>query len=163
MSWVFDHSQSKLAARLVMLSIANHTDAYGCNAWPSQKKIAEEAGVSVATVRRVVDDLVEMGELAVGVHKGQQGLGGRTNYYEMPAFRSALNLSGSETPKRAHGGAEVRSSGEKVRSPVSAEPSLEPSVLEPRAADEVEEEDPVDPTTARAKIERARRDLRGVS
>ena len=136
MSWVFDHSKSTLAARLVLLSIANHASATGIDAYPGQKAIADEAHVSVATVRRCVEQLVEMGELAVYPHEGMQGRGGRTNYYEMPAFMASIGVRSD----RAHlhtqvrsSCSEVRSSCSEVRSPVSAEPSLEPSI-EPRSS-----------------------------
>lgn len=63
MSWVFDHSASKLGARLVALSVANHADKTGRNARASAATYAEEAHLSVRQARRALRDLVEMGEI----------------------------------------------------------------------------------------------------
>lgn len=97
MSWVLDHSESELAARLVLLAIANHCDSVGRNAWPSQEKIADEAHVSVRTVKRCVVALSEMGELTVGNRQGAAVGRARTNYYELPLFIASLDEGTSAT------------------------------------------------------------------
>lgn len=99
MSWVFDHSRAELGARLVLLAIANHADAHGRNAFPSQKLIAEESAVSVRSVKRCVASLADLGELTVGVHEGKVIGQGRTNYYELPRFlasQQGANMSPGE-------------------------------------------------------------------
>lgn len=73
MSWVFDHSESVFADRLILLSIANHCDRYGTDAWPLQATIAAEAKVSTREVVRAVQSLVEIGELKVEKGKGKIG------------------------------------------------------------------------------------------
>lgn len=73
MSWVFDHSQSHLAARLVLLAIANHANAEGWNAFPSVAKIAREAHVSDRQVQRALIDLAASGELLVCFGGGPNG------------------------------------------------------------------------------------------
>lgn len=164
MTWVLDHSTATLASRLVLLSIANHCGADGTDAWPSQRTIAREAHVSVATVRRCTEDLIERGELFMEVHGGVQGRGGTTNYYEMPEFMASRQVRSnraclhgkarSSCPKCAHPDAEARS-------PVSAEPSLEPSI-EPRSPQTGGEGyEPLPEDEIRRRLERARRDLRG--
>lgn len=70
-AWVLEHSQAKLADRLVLIAIANHADARGVNAWPSLPKIAEEAGVHETTVWRSVKVLEELGELTVERRPGK--------------------------------------------------------------------------------------------
>jgi len=162
MSWVLDYSESELAARLVLLSIANHADAEGLNAYPGQVQIAKEAHVSVRTVRRVTDELVAMRELCVLIHQGVEGLGGRTNYYVMSAFRAHLGVR-SDCPhlggKCGHPDLEVRTSATEVRTPVAAEPSLEPSNLNRGVADS--DLVPLSRADHVAMLQRARADLRG--
>jgi len=65
MSWVLDKSQSRLAARLVLLSIANHSNQAGEDAWPSVPTIAREAHLSDRQVARAILDLVALRELLV--------------------------------------------------------------------------------------------------
>ena len=151
MTWVFDHSESTLAARLVLLSIANHADKEGLNAYPGQKLIAEEAHVSVRTVRRCVDELVEMGELAVRHHAGAHGRGGRTNYYEMVAYRRWLGREDNMSSPPIEGRTSCPRSADiltEVRTPVADEPSVEPS------------DEPRDPSQLIARVAAARRLLR---
>lgn len=69
-TWVWQHSESTGNARLVLLAIADAADQHGENAWPAQQTIADMVRVSVRTVRRLVADLVELGELEVEVHAG---------------------------------------------------------------------------------------------
>lgn len=71
MSWAFEKSKSKLAARLVLLSIANHADLYTLYAWPSMPRIALEANVSVRQAQRAIRELVSLGELEVEVGGGR--------------------------------------------------------------------------------------------
>ena len=63
-SWVFDHSQSRLAARLVLLAIANHA---GSDGWadPSLFTIACEAHLSEREVQDAIRELEASGELTV--------------------------------------------------------------------------------------------------
>lgn len=103
MSWVFDHSESELAARLVLLSIANHCDAHGRNAFPSQELIAEEAHVSVRTVKRCIVALAEAGELTVENRKGAAVGRARTNYYELPEFIAHLEATKGQSVHERRG------------------------------------------------------------
>lgn len=130
MGWVLDHSDAELASRLVLLAIANHADAHGRNAWPSQATIAAEAHVSERTVRRCIDALVDLGELEVKQYAGGTNGRGRTNYYELPLFWATLpadKLSGVETGQTRTSAPQTRTSAPQTRTPVADEPSLEPS------------------------------------
>ena len=80
MVWVIEHSQSRLADRCVMFSIANHTDREGRNAWPSTQTISHEARISKRQVQISTARLVEDGELAIGKNLGPRG----TNLYSLP-------------------------------------------------------------------------------
>lgn len=129
MGWVLDYSETTLATRLVMIAIANHADAYGVNAWPSQRKLAAEAKVDVRTVRRAIDEAVGLGELTVTPHAGQKGPGGVTSYYELAGFVRFLeraNCPPSDS-ERGHPPPKARTSGPQRAGRMSSEPSLEPS------------------------------------
>lgn len=93
-SWVFDHSESELAARHVLLSIANHADKFGQNSWPSFPTISQEARVSEKTVQRSIKELMEMGELSVNIGAGPH----RSNLYSLCKMQGD-NLSGIKVVK----------------------------------------------------------------
>lgn len=71
-SAVMHHSQAKGTALLVALAIAHYHDdrAETSGAWPTQELLAERARVSVRSVQRAINELVELGELEVVVHGG---------------------------------------------------------------------------------------------
>lgn len=110
MTWVLDRVRGfKPAERLVLLSIANHADPHGKNAWPSIKTIADEADMSVASVYRALDSLAGTGILLVTKHAGgSAGLrdAWRPNLYE-------LNYGITTPPEghRNHGGVEKHKEG----------------------------------------------------
>ena len=64
-SWVLEHSKARLGARLVLLSIANHANGEGENAWPSVSRIADEAGMSPRQVKNLLPELERLGELEI--------------------------------------------------------------------------------------------------
>lgn len=82
LTWVLDHSKAKLADRLVLLSIANHANATGGDAFPSQATIAKEAGITARQVTRCTARLRDLGELDWVKGGSQYG----TNLYEMVAM-----------------------------------------------------------------------------
>lgn len=73
MSWVWEHSASSGAERLVLLAIADAAADDGGNAWPSVRTIAKKANIDSRTAQRAVRRLVEMGELKVREYAGQNG------------------------------------------------------------------------------------------
>lgn len=73
LAWVLECSEARLGGRLVLLSIANHADERGDNAWPSVPTIAREARMSERQVRTVLRDLVELGELEINEGAGPRG------------------------------------------------------------------------------------------
>jgi hypothetical protein len=73
-TWVWKHSQSGGNDRLVLLAIADAADAQGANAWPRVSTIAIMAGLSVRTVQRCIQSLVELGELEVERQAGREDL-----------------------------------------------------------------------------------------
>jgi hypothetical protein len=86
MSWVLEHSESRLGARCVLLSIANHADREGRNAWPSVKTIAIESRLGEREVQYAVKTLKQLGELEVTPGGGR----GRPNTYRLPLMGGKL-------------------------------------------------------------------------
>lgn len=80
LSWVLEFSEAHRGDRLVLLSIANHADAQGGNAWPSIAVIGREARLSGRQVQRALPRLVRLGELEI-VYRGDRHL---TNQYRLP-------------------------------------------------------------------------------
>jgi hypothetical protein len=138
-SWVMDHSRSRLGARLVLLSIANHAHADGTGAYPSKATIGREAGLSPRQVQRLLPELVALGELEVAEGKGPGG----AHLYTLPdvAGRNGTEQGQegrggrqSDSPQGAEGGDKSPGGGDKSaqggETPVSPEPSTEPSGTE---------------------------------
>ncbi len=75
-SWVLENSESRLGARLVLISIANHASHDGDSAWPSIATIAAETGLSERQVQYAIPELEALGELRV-----ERG-GGRGNTHK---------------------------------------------------------------------------------
>jgi Helix-turn-helix domain len=82
MSWVLEHSETTLASRLVLLSIANHASHEGESCWPSIKTISRESRVSERQVVRCVKRAEVLGELKVNRFGGR----GRSNTYGFPKY-----------------------------------------------------------------------------
>ena len=78
--WVYELSAAEYGCRLVLLSISNHADAQGENAWPSIATIAREARLSARQVQRILPILVAMGELEIIPGAGHRG----THLYRLP-------------------------------------------------------------------------------
>ena len=109
LSWVFEYSESRLAARHVLLSIANHAKADGTDAWPSIPTIAHESRLSCREVYRCIDELIALGELRVAHGGGRH----RTNLYSLKRMTSCQGFNG-----------ETVTSGPRNPDQLSPEPSL---------------------------------------
>jgi hypothetical protein len=79
MTWVWEHSRSKLSARLVLLAIADHANGDGVDAFPSTAQLMHKTGLSERGVQVAVAELVKLGELHVAAGGGR----GRTNRYRV--------------------------------------------------------------------------------
>jgi Helix-turn-helix domain len=79
MAWVLESSGARLGARLVLLSIANHANATGENAWPSVRRIAREAHLSDRQTQRAIKELCALGELRIIAGAGPD----RCNVYQV--------------------------------------------------------------------------------
>ena len=63
MSWVFKHSKTRLAERLVLLVLADHAEADGSNARASIDLIADEALIDQRHVRKCLRQLEACGAI----------------------------------------------------------------------------------------------------
>ncbi|MFD9925747.1 helix-turn-helix domain-containing protein [[Kitasatospora] papulosa] len=61
--WVWEHSSSRGAARLVLLSISDRVADDQCISWASLSSLAKRTRASVSTVREAVERLLLAGEL----------------------------------------------------------------------------------------------------
>ena len=83
-SWVWEHSQAKGSDRLVLLAIADAANREGAQSFQSAPSIARMTGLSVRTVWRSIDALVDMGEIAKEGRQGEY----QTTVYALPAVSS---------------------------------------------------------------------------
>lgn len=117
---VFDHSESRLAARLVLLALADHADDEGGNAWPKIATIQAKARLGERTVQTALRELEEAGEIertgtttrGVSVwrvtcvrgadsapHPGQSCTPGGAGSAPELSFERSTNKSGAENDK----------------------------------------------------------------
>lgn len=99
LSWVLENSESRLADRHVLISIANHAERDGTGAWPSVATIAHESRLSDRQVQRSIVDLEALGELFVERNAGPRGC----NLYSLPQMqavplRQVVTLEENVTP-----------------------------------------------------------------
>ncbi len=93
------HSKSRLGVRAVLTVLASHVrytgdDAQAC--FPSQRKIAELAHVTVRTVQRAIKKLVELGEIEII----EIGNGHRSTRYRLTILNALTKLSPLGRQKR---------------------------------------------------------------
>lgn len=79
MSWVWEHSRSRGAQRLVLLCIADHANDDGLEAFPSLARLARKTGMTERGVQKAIQSLVGLGELQVTMGGGR----GRSNRYRV--------------------------------------------------------------------------------
>ncbi|MEU4030612.1 helix-turn-helix domain-containing protein [Streptomyces anulatus] len=85
--WVWEHSSSRGAARLVLLSIADRVADDQCISWASLSSLAKRTRASVSTVREAVERLVLADELEqLDDLVGPQ----RSTVYRLPLAAEAL-------------------------------------------------------------------------
>ncbi|MEU0120196.1 helix-turn-helix domain-containing protein [Streptomyces albidoflavus] len=85
--WVWEHSSSRGAARLVLLSIADRVADEQCVSWASLSSLAQRTNASVSTVREAIERLRLAGEL-----KQLDDLVGpqRSTVYRLPLAAEAI-------------------------------------------------------------------------
>jgi hypothetical protein len=126
-----------LTEKMVLLVIADHASDDGTEAWPSQATIAKKASVSIRTVQRSVNTLVEKGFVYM-----QKGAGGSATCREdRRPHKYTINLSvlrgDATTTRKSRGdaddldGATITPSTGRLSRPMNlpSEPSLETPVV----------------------------------
>jgi hypothetical protein len=78
LTYVWFHSKSRLATRLVALALADYADDKW-SSYPGIKKLAQKARISPRQAQRCIQELISLGELKVGYGQSQYG----TNVYEI--------------------------------------------------------------------------------
>jgi len=86
-SWVWRHSKSRLAARLLLLRIANNADEYGRNSWHTVPSMARATLLSERQVTRASRQLQALGEVDVELNGGPHG----ANVYSLPLMGDNLS------------------------------------------------------------------------
>jgi biotin operon repressor len=81
LSMVIHHSKASSTARHVLTIIAWFDGESG--SWPSQETLAEKTGLSKASIKRAVKELIEIGEIDVIANDGGSAHGRRSNRYEI--------------------------------------------------------------------------------
>jgi hypothetical protein len=79
MNLVLNHSKATGRAKLVLLGIANHFGDNG--AWPSIETLARYANASERSVKRDIQELIDLGELIVDVNAAPMRSQYKTNLY----------------------------------------------------------------------------------
>lgn len=80
MSWVWEHSEAKGSAKLVLLALADHAGQDGGDAYPSVRRLAARCGLSERTVQSAIEGLEALGEIEVERRCGPRG----TNRFRLP-------------------------------------------------------------------------------
>ncbi|MDX3835888.1 helix-turn-helix domain-containing protein [Streptomyces europaeiscabiei] len=100
--WVWEHSSSRGAARLVLLSIADRVADDQCISWASLSSLAKRTRASVSTVREAIERLILAGELEqVDDLVGPQ----RSTVYRLPLTAEAVAQARREQEEDGDAGA----------------------------------------------------------
>jgi hypothetical protein len=128
-SLVLNQSKATGRAKLVLLGIANHLGDQG--AWPSISTLARYANASERSVKRDIQELIELGELKVEIQNAPTNHQYKTNLYWITIGSGVTDSTAGVTAQVSRGD----SSGKSGVTPVGTqniirtikEPSLETS------------------------------------
>lgn len=114
-------------AKLVLIGLANHADAAGCNAFPAQSTLAAYAGCSDRSARRKLAELEDLGV----IERGDQELVSHLPGNRRPVVWNLAGLSVRPDtrvrPKPVLSDASQDTAGHSGRTLLSDKPSLEPN------------------------------------
>jgi hypothetical protein len=122
MTWAMDVVTGSPSHKLILMNLADRA-GFEWECWPSQATIARQTEMSERTVRRLLADLEERGFI-VRTHRGNKSGGRSTDRIVLTGQSDRKGLPANDD--RVTGQME-----QGYRSPVSGEPSVEPSVREP--------------------------------
>lgn len=109
MTAVLKHSKAHGRAKLVLLGIANHQGDEG--AWPSIATLATYANASERSVKRDIQELIQLGELIVEVNAAPVGGQYRTNRYWVLVEQPGVTDQVSRGDSSGNQGCQIGSSG----------------------------------------------------
>lgn len=141
-AWVLENSTAELGARLVLLSIANHADRLGHNAYPSYETIGIEARMDRRNAIAAVQRLERDGHITVRRKASRLG----TNVYTILGMAS--DVSSPPTPVASDAAGDVHDT--LLVMPASPEPSLNRLTAE-------------DDEKSKAKAEEAKEQIRQIT
>ena len=95
-NWVWDHSRSRHAARLVLLAIADCARENGV-AWPSVAELKRKTGLGERAVQTAIIELGKLGELEIGYQQGPKGC----NRYRLAMPRNPAKSAGAQSLRTA--------------------------------------------------------------
>lgn len=125
-SIVWEHSQARESALLVMLAIADFADDGG-RAFPSIPSIAKKARLSERGVRYVIRSLQDAGELAVEEHRGRN----HSNVYQIN-LHQLLQVIPAETGSQMQ---VIETENRKLSAGLEASENLQSATLKPAISD----------------------------
>lgn len=100
-SLVLNQSKATGRAKLVLLGIANHLGDQG--AWPSISTLARYANASERSVKRDIQELIELGELRVEVQNAPTNNQYKTNLYWITIRSGVTDLASGVTTQVSRG------------------------------------------------------------
>lgn len=145
-AWVYQHSEARLADRLVLLAIADEADDDGTGAFPSLRRIAHKARVAVGTASEAVRRLEAAGVLEVD-RPERTGRGHFNRYRVLMGPSEGSDTEPSGEPRNDQERAETRGNARprggtnplthQPTNPSSSQPSVELVLVEPSQEDAV--------------------------
>jgi hypothetical protein len=100
-SLVLNNSKATGRAKLVLLGIANHLGDQG--AWPSISTLARYANASERSVKRDIQELIELGELKVELQNAPTNHQYKTNLYWITIRSGVTDLASGVTAQVSRG------------------------------------------------------------
>ncbi len=132
MTDVWAYADCKGSELLILLALADFSDDYGENIYPSTTTLARKSRLSEAQARRVVQNLVKLDLIEIVEQGGWQRGRNRSNSYRIKLENlkpdSGINLIPPPSRRRDHG---TRADDTTVVSPTRDDPSSEPSYNTP--------------------------------
>lgn len=118
MNWAWSQDGMSPTEKLVLMALADHSDNNGI-CWPGLDGLAEKCGVSTRTVIRAIATLEETGRVVKRIRPGE-GSGRKSNVY-------SLNMESGQCANLSHSHRGNVTTMLGNVTPVSPEPSIEPS------------------------------------
>lgn len=101
MKWVFEHSQTRGSARVLMLALADMANDDG-ECYPGKANLARKVNVTPQQITRLIQECERLGELKVIPRIGTQGsMHNATNLYQLVAIcKQVSSCARPPTPKK---------------------------------------------------------------